>query len=151
MLSKTPCIRYYVTLDNVKFISFCFYCFNWFNGSLFEGRLGAMVVETVCGLSNLLWWWFWNFSVLQLKSIIFLYLNEPLKRLWLKIFCFQCQFWKPKINTIFLKMIFLSEYWLRSTTFINRISSINHSQGNLFSKMVPNFWRIGIKQSYKVT
>ena len=48
-------------------------------------------------------------------------------------------------------MIFLSEYFIRRTTFINRILSIKHSQENLFSKMVPIFQRLSIKQSYKIT
>ena len=49
------------------------------------------------------------------------------------------------------KMIFLSEYLIRRTTFIDRILSKNNFQEILFSKMVPNFWRLSIKKFYMVT
>ena len=48
-------------------------------------------------------------------------------------------------------MIFLSEYHIRRTTFINNILNMNHSHGNLCSKIVPNFWQLSIKQYYKIT
>ena len=52
---------------------------------------------------------------------------------------FQSQFWRPKFNLIFLKMIFLSEYLIRRTTFISSVLNIHNSQKTSFSKMGPQF------------
>ena len=46
-------------------------------------------------------------------------------------FSFQCQLRRSKINSIFIKMIFLFEYEIRRTTFINNILNTNHFEGNL--------------------
>ena len=51
----------------------------------------------------------------------------------LHIFCFQSEFWKQKINSIFLKLIFLSECLIRKTSFISSILKMNHSPENSFS------------------
>ena len=112
----------------------------------------------------LVWWRLWNFSVVQVKFNRFLHLNEPPKRIfwyfvrlfdwWLSKngnFSFQSQFWRSKFTWIFLKMIFLSEYLIRKTIFISSALNMNHSQGNSFSKIVPNFWGLSIKKSYKIT
>ena len=104
---------------------------------------------------TLVWWQLWNFSVVQLKfnKRIFLYLVRSFDWGMSKIrhFQFSESIWRPEFNKIFLKILFLSEYPIRRTIFIDSVLNINHSQGNLFSKMVPNFWRLDIKQSYKVT
>lgn len=103
-------------------------------------------------------WQLWNFSMVQVKINRFLHLNGPPKRIFdnlyhlliedstkLDISSFQCQFWKSKINSIYLKMIFLSEYSIKRTTFMNKILNLNDSQRNTFDKIVPYFWRLGIK------
>ena len=78
----------------------------------------------------------------------FLQLNDPSKRIfWYlvwgfdwglsKIGHFQCQFLRSKINSIFLKMIFLSKYQSTRTTFNKNIWNLKHTQKSLFSKNVP--------------
>ena len=46
---------------------------------------------------------------------------------------------------------FLSEYQIRRTTFVNNIFNFNHSSKSLFSKNVPNFWRLCLKLSYNIS
>ena len=47
-------------------------------------------------------------------------------------------------------MIFLSENQIRRTSFMSNILNMINFQENLFSKIVPYFWGVGIKQSYKM-
>ena len=63
-------------------------------------------------------------------------------------FNFWCQYSRSKINFTYLKFVFLLEYWIRQTTFISDIINFIHG---LFSKSVPNFWRLLIKQSYMIS
>ena len=69
----------------------------------------------------------------------------------LNIFCFQSNFFCPKINLIFLKTNFILEYWIRRTFFIKIIFNFVHIQTNLFCKIVPNIWWLCLKLSFKVS
>ena len=69
----------------------------------------------------------------------------------LGIFNFQSQFLRPKLNLNFTKAIFLLEYQIRTTTFINIIFNLIHFWKNIFSKNVPNFRRLCTKFSCKIS
>ena len=69
----------------------------------------------------------------------------------LGIFNFQSQFLRPKLNLNFTKVIFLLEYQIRTTTFINIICNLIHFWKNIFSKNVPNFWWLCTKFSCKIS
>ena len=56
----------------------------------------------------------------------------------LGIFNFQSQFLRPKLNLNFMKTIFLLEYQIRITTFINTFFDLIHFWKNIFTAM--NFW-----------
>ena len=68
----------------------------------------------------------------------------------LGIFNFQSQFLRPKLNLNFTKAIFLLEYQIRTTTFINIILNLFHFRKKIFSKIVPYFWQLCTKFSYKI-
>ena len=70
------------------------------------------------------------------------------KKNWGRLFSFQSQFLGPKISLIFLKTIFVSEYYIRRTCFIKIIFNFVHIQKNLFSKTLPYFWCLRVKLSY---
>ena len=58
---------------------------------------------------------------------------------------------RPKINLIILKMIFVLEYHTRKTTFSNNIFSFIHFHQILFSQNVPYFCLLSTKLYCKIS
>ena len=78
----------------------------------------------------------WSFQFRHPKLAKYLHSNQHTER----------KFLKPKINLIFLKMIFLYEYVsnLENNFFYQNIFNLSHFWKTLFSKIVLNFWRLSI-------
>ena len=57
----------------------------------------------------------------------------------------------PNIHQIFLKMIFLPEYWIKKITSIIKIAILNQYRKNSFSKNVLWFCCLWLKFSYKTS
>ena len=111
-----------------------------------------------------MWWQLWNFKVWQMKFNRFLHPNELPQRIFLYLvrqldwgqskigyFQFLKSIFRPKINLITLKMIFVLEYQTRRTTFSNNIFSFIQTLQILFSKNVPYFFRLSAKLSCKIS
>ena len=107
-------------------------------------------------------WRLWNIIVRQVNFNRFLHPNRPpqmifwylvrqleadLSKIW--HFQFHSNSFSPKINLIFLKIIFVLEYQIRRTSLVRIIFNFVHIQTNLSNKTVPNFW--WLKLSYKVS
>ena len=105
-----------------------------------------------------------EFQSLQMKFNRFLHPNElPQRIFWYLVrqldwgqskigyFQFLKTIFRPKINLITLKMIFVLEYQTRRTTFSNNIFSFIHTHQILFSKNVPYFCQLSTKLSCKIS
>ena len=78
--------------------------------------------NTVSILTNVRWIIEFPAAVYQISEIFGQ--NQCSRRKFLYLlnrnYAFRSQFWRPKINLIFLKMIFLSKYQIRRTTFTKK-------------------------------
>ena len=109
----------------------------------------------------LVWWQLWSFLVCQVKFNRYLYSNKHIQKIFRylerlfesnlsKLDNFEVNFWS-QISFYLSKTIFLSQYQIKKTTFINNICNSKHSQKSLCFKNVSQFWQLLLKKSKTIS